>query len=264
MATLTLQPDAAAGIDCVVRSDSSSTNYPTDTLLRTGRTSYSCNCYSCNCDTCCYSCSYSCNCSTCSYCGPGGPGTCFGGYEHNCGSGIRCFYSCCDTCNGQSCPNCGSYSCSCSTCCSTCYNGPYRSFIRFPDISQIPPGSIINSAVLSFYSVDSVTSGTVDLYLVTSGWTETQPTWSAQPTMGGAALVSATPVGNSQWQDFSIQTQLKRWIDGLDPNYGVAVRRSSDTTSEKDYASSDYATANLRPKLVVDYTPAGTGWGVVG
>lgn len=155
-----------------------------------------------------------------------------------------------------------------------------NSLIRF-DMSSIPAGAIINSAVFSLYLVaeGSDNAKTLSVYRLLRDWNELQATWLLASTgvswgTSGARSTStdiyATPLGSRSFtttealgfKDFTLTAaEIKKMIDGTYSNYGFNVISSSESNSNMEwgFASATYATASYRPKFVIDYTPPAGG-----
>jgi len=134
-----------------------------------------------------------------------------------------------------------------------------RSYLQF-DLSSIPAGVTINSAVLSLYfyqcpSAPMCQNTTFYLYRVTSAWQESTITVSHQPASDGVARASTTVNMAAGWYSWNIKNLTQNWINGT-TNYGVLVRgNDADPPTVTSYYSSDYgANPTLRPKLSIDYS----------
>jgi len=135
---------------------------------------------------------------------------------------------------------------------------PNRSYLQF-DLSSIPPTAVVLNAELGLYYHMSSAAVSVDVgaYRVTGSWSEGGITWNNQPTSAATAedtrTVPATATSNFRYWDLSDLVQ--GWIDGSIENYGAMLRDADETTTKacKGFWSSDYATANQRPKLEISY-----------
>lgn len=130
------------------------------------------------------------------------------------------------------------------------------------DLSSIPANAVITSATLSLYAynlpgVGGHTVGNNSCYLsrVTSAWDENTVTWNTQPGFSGAYQISI-PSSTSSTQNYSINVVnlVQEIVNGAVINYGWHLKLQTATpTRAMVFASSDNATASLRPKLVVTY-----------
>jgi hypothetical protein len=147
--------------------------------------------------------------------------------------------------------------------------------IKF-DISSIPSGSTINSAVLNVYGVETdVYSGTISAFRVLRNWVDTQATWNIYSTgnnWGTAGCQNTTTDRSSSaedtyirsawdgagWYDFNLTTAVQNWLDSVWENDGVLLQITAGTIADANPYSSEYATnTSLRPTLTVDYTSGG-------
>jgi hypothetical protein len=147
--------------------------------------------------------------------------------------------------------------------------------IKF-DLSAIAPGSIIQEATLTLELTSQVTTGTIPQAIhrilpANSGWTEAAATWNkidGSTDWAGSAGCStpgtdyeAQAMGTFDVVDIAVQTTYDVSLEptifqGLIDigNHGLFIRQTSGnpgTTRSKRFASSDHATAGIRPKLYV-------------
>ena len=143
-----------------------------------------------------------------------------------------------------------------------------RYFIEY-DVSALPSNAVIQEVFLSINTSATPGSPEIGFHLVTQSWLEAEVTWNdriaATPwtTAGGdfnAAAISNYIVvseDNSLYTWNIDKSVVQGWADTPATNYGIiAVERYElDTgTNHKSFYSSEYGTANLRPKLTVIYT----------
>jgi predicted secreted protein len=136
-----------------------------------------------------------------------------------------------------------------------------RSLIRF-NLSAIPAGTPIDSAVLGLYLVSSWDfpgeTRTITTYRITSAWSESKVTWNNKPSFSTAYGSAPVTHGEWGWYSFNITNLVRGWINGTIPNRGVMLRGpewSGPDSSWKGFATrEDYP---YEPRLVITYAGAG-------
>lgn len=142
------------------------------------------------------------------------------------------------------------------------------------DLSSIPSNVTVTSAALSLYVRrfrNGTPNKTVHAYQITGSWTEGSGTgidgqdvagvdWLNKPGFDSTSLDSNTIGGTSGWYSWSITDLVQDWVNGNKTNYGVYIKEEdgSESTSNgtKVFASRQYSTTTIRPKLNVVYTTA--------
>lgn len=158
--------------------------------------------------------------------------------------------------------------------------------IKF-DVSSIPSGSTINSAVLYLFDqTDNGYSGTWSLYRVFKPWTEGEATWKRwdnanSKEWGTQGCHNASDAGSDNTGDgtdydrtstaiatlskaawdnytrafrqFTITNAVQNWVDGTWSNNGVYLVGAGNSC-DNTLSSSENATSANRPKLIIDYT----------
>lgn len=139
----------------------------------------------------------------------------------------------------------------------------WRSFIKF-DQSQIPANSTIINATLYFYTkpaphgIDPANghSGSTNAFYVeriTSNWNPAAFTWSTQPATTTANRV-IVPQSTSSTADVTINVTGIVQDMVTNGNYGFAFRLQNEAIyNARQFASSFYTNAALRPKLVITF-----------
>lgn len=127
----------------------------------------------------------------------------------------------------------------------------YYYFLIRPELSGLP--SSATKATLWLYCLDRGDTSTpvgMDLYQITSAWDENVG-WYGQPT--AAILSSSLPAPvEAQWYSVDITDWYNQTQSGAVTNYGLEFRPLGNTNQFSVFASSDYADAAFRPKLVVE------------
>ncbi|MEM2980306.1 MAG: DNRLRE domain-containing protein [Thermoproteota archaeon] len=137
-----------------------------------------------------------------------------------------------------------------------------RSFIKF-DLSKIPPGSVIDSAVLSiFMNAAPTSSRTIQCHMISSSWTEGGITWNNQPSVSTYVTSSTTGTTDNVWLNFIVTASVKKFASkdsaGYAPNYGWRLKDSTENASPGflcQFRSKEYSGETVRPRLEVKYYP---------
>lgn len=148
----------------------------------------------------------------------------------------------------------------------------YRGLIKF-DLSSLAGATILSAGIYITPYVDySDNTRALRVFRLLRAWTESGVTWNkydgvnAWGTSGGfnATDCEQTDIGSvsilaTQTLDTPILISLdaakvQEWVDGVLANNGLLLKMDTETNDMFGYASSSYATANLRPQLVIGYT----------
>ncbi len=138
-------------------------------------------------------------------------------------------------------------------------------------ISDIPAGSTVTSATITFQIVDG-TSNTYDIYEIRRAWSESSVTWNSPWATAGAMAstdrgsVVGTVTGSKGARTAILNAAgiavVQAWVDGTS-NSGLIVA-STTNANGLDFASSEASTASSRPRLTVTYTLPSGGTGGTG
>jgi hypothetical protein len=142
------------------------------------------------------------------------------------------------------------------------------------DVSAIRVGSVVTSVTIELYVTNS-TKHNYEVYALQRAWNELSATWqqfaagqnwSTAGATGSAdrnstVLGQLGPVGSG-----TVQVQLnaagiaavQSWIDDPSANFGIIIQDYS-ASDGVDFYSSEHSNASRRPKLVINYEPAGGG-----
>lgn len=162
------------------------------------------------------------------------------------------------------------------------------SLIQF-DLSSIPSVATILSATLTLWVISEETTTDIGVTANRSlvewfeglsdntdpGVGENASTWNfrnangsvAWGTAGGQSGVdfaatatdTTTVTGISQYFDWDVTADVQNFVNGTYTNYGWWLRTTNTAAARKVIATSDHATASLRPELVVVYAALMTG-----
>ncbi len=150
-------------------------------------------------------------------------------------------------------------------------SGRYHALLRF-DLSPLPAGAEVLSAMLSLYSYssDSSVSMVVEVLQVLRPWADTEVTWneartgenwegpgcSAAGIDRDAAPCSVQTLSSAErWYDFDVTSVVAQWASGAAQNHGFVLVPSPSANSHR-FRSSDAGWERyrlLRPKLVITY-----------
>ena len=121
------------------------------------------------------------------------------------------------------------------------------------DLSSIPAGSIINSAVLSCYRYDGDPGSALecDIYRVTEYWEE--PALVDSIAHDECVSYDQVVVSVNDWYDFDIAVLAQDWVDGTFTNFGVVFYGTGGTGSYQYFRSKE--SGMNEPHLDIDYTP---------
>jgi uncharacterized repeat protein (TIGR01451 family) len=133
-----------------------------------------------------------------------------------------------------------------------------RSLIRF-DVSAIPTGTSIDSAVLRVYLVSSYDypgkSRTITTYRISSSWSELSVTWNTSPSYAQAYGSASVTHGAWGWYSFSVTNLVRGWVNGTLTNYGIMLRGpewSGTDSSWKAFATRESGTS-YTPYVQITY-----------
>ena len=143
-----------------------------------------------------------------------------------------------------------------------------RSLMQF-DLTAIPANSIITSAYLSLYydiwnneptAVQSTMSGSNAAWIerISGVWDENTVTWNTQPrTLDvNRAVIPMSMSSNQDYPDLDVTLLVQDMINEPANSYGFMLKLQDETPYRSLYfATSENANPDLRPKLIVEYTP---------
>jgi uncharacterized membrane protein len=138
-----------------------------------------------------------------------------------------------------------------------------RSLIFF-NLSSVPSSDTIVSAKLQLYESYSSTGNplTVDVYLLTSDWIESQASWNnasssevwSSPGGDYGVLIDSVVFSSAGYYNLTITHAVRSWMNGSYDNYGLLlVSEDAGVGDYKDIGSSDASTSSERPEIFVDH-----------
>jgi hypothetical protein len=149
--------------------------------------------------------------------------------------------------------------------------GPVTNALLRFDLSALPPGTAVLSAeLLLTTTVDSLETGTTQIYPVLQAWAENQATWDNRTTAalwdnaGASAPGSRGPtlvgelVPNVPFSPYTTALDvatIQGWIDDPAVNRGMVLISTSPVGNGVTFSSSDEPTATSRPALRITYQP---------
>jgi hypothetical protein len=128
----------------------------------------------------------------------------------------------------------------------------YRTLMEF-DLTSIPPGTPVSSAVLNLYMFDQAgTDFTVDVHSVLASWTEAGVTWNNQPAFNSTVEASLPYQGYTWWR-FNITDLVQQWVDDPDSNCGLILRNNPEIPGANGWFTKFYSrdTTINRPYLQI-------------
>jgi hypothetical protein len=121
----------------------------------------------------------------------------------------------------------------------------YEAFFAPVEALPIPVGAVVMSAVLTLSCTNAGDS--VSVHALESSWNEQTLDWNSRPD-AGALLASFVPVVGSV--EIDLTELVQTWVD-TGTAFGIGLSQTEDDGS--DYASSEAAMVNDRPRLAVTY-----------
>lgn len=139
------------------------------------------------------------------------------------------------------------------------YTGEYLSYMKFNELpDNLWNNSYITNASLNLHVFDSLSSTNINLYKVTSNWTQNTVTYNNRPTIDNNMIdyesVTRNNVGYHTWD---ITNLVEEWYKDPDSNFGFMLESPSIYMYPNLIYSSDY-TGQVPvgyPYMTIEYTP---------
>ena len=126
------------------------------------------------------------------------------------------------------------------------------------DLSTLPKGAQINSAIAWFYVAGGGKhpEGPLTVHNVTADWNEAGATWESMGSEIGPATLAVIPAQDDDgiWVSINLTGQVQAWANGQ-PNYGILMASSAEGVHAK-YASREDGSHPPRLEVVVGSGPA--------
>jgi endonuclease/exonuclease/phosphatase family metal-dependent hydrolase len=151
---------------------------------------------------------------------------------------------------------------------STDVNAVRRAFVKFDTQNTIPAGSTITSAKMTLFVRGAAGSATrtIGVYPVTKSFTETQVTWNLRKTgyswvtkggdLGARTTSVSVPLTAGTAVTVDVTAAVQQAVKSTSSRYtrlALVDISSADSSSYRDFHSSESADVARRPKLVVVY-----------
>jgi len=127
-----------------------------------------------------------------------------------------------------------------------------RGLIRFDYMPALPPGAKITNAFISMYMWSEVVQNSINVYRITSNWTESSATWDNPPAYDAASPVATnfSAAAQSTW-NINITNDVNDWYKGIRANYGFFIKASNENAPRLGFYSSNSSAST--PKIIITY-----------
>ncbi len=129
-----------------------------------------------------------------------------------------------------------------------------RVYVRF-DLSALPAGTVgsqVSKATLVLFPNTVNSTGTFDLFRVTSSWNEATITFNSAPTLAGAADLTAVSVTTANaFITLDVTALVRNWVDSVLANNGIALVASSGSGISVFFDSKEASATSHPPQLLV-------------
>ncbi|NQT00639.1 MAG: DNRLRE domain-containing protein [Planctomycetes bacterium] len=134
--------------------------------------------------------------------------------------------------------------------------GELDTLLKF-DLSSVPPTASVKSATLGLYywhyNDTNPTGRQLNLYRITSAWSEVTVTWNSRPSFNATVIDSDTVPASYGWMTWNVASSAQAFINGTNPNYGWQIMDTAASGNSMIYfRTKDYADSGYHPYLQLD------------
>src|SRR5208282_2579430 len=123
-----------------------------------------------------------------------------------------------------------------------------HSYVGF-DMSSIPAGALITSAVLYLYCTGSSGLNTIDAWRIISSWSENTITWNTVPSTG-IQINGISGLGATGW----VSTDVTSLVTTQSSFYGIYLAMYSESQDNADYMNfASHELGGYTPYLIISY-----------
>ena len=139
----------------------------------------------------------------------------------------------------------------------------WRGLVQF-DLSPIPTGAIVSSAILTLYAGSSSSPPLIHgLHRITTSWLQSAVKWNNQPPFLASPSATTSVSGGQGPRAFDVSADVQNFVNVCAADHGWLIRNQTETgpgTNNDDVnyvAKEDTHVSQLanRPKLTITYTP---------
>lgn len=133
--------------------------------------------------------------------------------------------------------------------------GISRGYIALASLSSISKKYIKNATLTLRECTNSLSGKTVNVYRVTSDWTQSGISWNNQPGYNGTAVASFTSRGASQTDTVNLTSLIQGYANGTYSNYGILFKNTNESSNSyfTKFYGVRHTSVGYRPKLTVEY-----------
>lgn len=137
------------------------------------------------------------------------------------------------------------------------YLGDQKRALLQYDLSMIPSGSTVQSAIANFYNTQA-NNNPVYLHQITNDWTETGATWNNSANAYNPVPIGAfTPASSNQYYPVNVTSIVQQWVNDSLTNHGLMLLAAPNGT-ETRYSSKEQTGSYQDPYVTIFLAPGGS------